>query len=98
LRSDSSPIVGAWSSYLAATLAGGEAQGKILGEMSRSTEWSTRLLSLFVPGTGQKEISARLAGDDPDQTVKAAAGATLQLIEQAATQPASQPAGATTQP
>jgi tetratricopeptide (TPR) repeat protein len=96
MRTNASPAVAGWASYLAATLASGEAQGAIVGEMSRSTDWTTRLLSLLVPGPSQREVAARLAAGDPDATVKSTATATVEFLEQAATQPTSQPAA--TQP
>jgi tetratricopeptide (TPR) repeat protein len=96
LRSDSSPLVGGWASYLSATLAAGDVQANAASEMSRSPDWATRLLSLFVPGSSQREVATRLAKEDPDATVKSAATATIELLEQAATQPSSQPAS--TQP
>jgi hypothetical protein len=96
MRTNASPAVAGWASYLAAILASGEAQGAIVGEMSRSTDWTTRLLSLLVPGPSQREVAARLAAGDPDATVKSTAAATVEFLEQAATQPASQPAA--TQP
>ena len=93
LRSDSSPIVAAWASYISALLAEGSQKNGIAQEMSRSPDWTTRLLSLLIVGEEQKAIASRLANEDPDATVKADASATAEMLQQAATQPAAtQPA------
>jgi hypothetical protein len=93
LRADASPAIGAWASYLSAILSSGTQQNGIAEEMSKSSDWTTRLLSLLVDGENQKAIAARLSGEDPDATVKAAASATIEMLQQAATQPAAtQPA------
>ena len=97
MRTNASPAVAGWASYLAATLASGEAQSAIVSEMSRATDWTTRLLSLLVPEDLLNEKWRRgWPAGDPDATVKSTAAATVEFLEQAATQPASQPAA--TQP
>jgi len=91
LRSDSSTPVGAWASYLAATYSGGEAREHVITEMSASSDWTTRLLSLVaagsLPADSQTKLAVKLA-NDPDPTVKAAAAADADLLRRAATQPA----------
>jgi hypothetical protein len=58
--------------------------------MSKSGEWTARLLSLVVGSSNQKELAAALT-NDPDATVKSVAGATLEMLGMATSQPASQP-------
>lgn len=99
LRKDASPQVSAWANYLAAMTAKPDQQAAIVSEMAGSADWTTRLLSLFsaasLPEASRKEIASRLAQNDPDATVKAAAAATSVLLEHPATQPTTQP---TTEP
>ena len=95
LRSDPSPSVAAWASYLAANLASGPQQESIVTEISASPDWTARLLSLVagkLPPQKQRELSNQLATTDPDPLVKAAAQASEDLLDQAATQPTTQPA------
>jgi tetratricopeptide (TPR) repeat protein len=93
LRQDKSPLVSGWADYVAAGLAQEADAQKIASDMAASPQWTTRLLSLFagesnVPAAARRQIAAKLA-NDPDPAVKAAAAATVELIDQT---PASQPA------
>jgi hypothetical protein len=90
LQSDSSPVVAAWASYCLATTGPAAQSGAIAQEMSKSGEWTARLLSLVVGSSNQKELAAALT-NDPDATVKSVAGATLEMLGMATSQPASQP-------
>jgi hypothetical protein len=96
LRRDPSPAVSAWAGYLSAGLASGAAQERIVTEMAASPDWTTRLLSVFsavsLPAARQKELATNMAAKDPDPTVKAAAAAVIEALDQAATQPSSRPA------
>lgn len=92
LRQDKNPLVAGWASYVSAGLAQGEEAQRIASDMAASPQWTTRLLALFagdaVPPAVRRPIAAKLA-NDPDPTVKAAAAATIELIDQASpTQPA----------
>jgi hypothetical protein len=93
LRADSSPAVAAWASYLCATTGPEEQRMGVAGEMAKSGDWTTRLLSLFVGGKADQESAAVLANDG-DATVKAAAAATVEMMRSPTTQAASQPTSA----
>jgi tetratricopeptide (TPR) repeat protein len=106
MRKDPSPMVAGWASYLAAAMAGGEERAKIVAEMAASPDWATRLLSLFagdsLPIARQKEIATGLLNDS-DATVKSAAAATIEVLDQTPDASSTQPAGlisppGTTQP
>mgnify|MGYP001247403478 CR=1 FL=1 len=97
LRQDSSPAVSAWASYLLATvLSGGDQKDRVVTEMAGSKDSTTRLLSLFAGNAlapaRRQQLAQGLAGNEQDPTVKAAANATVELLEQASTRPATQPA------
>jgi tetratricopeptide (TPR) repeat protein len=91
LREDKSPLVSGWASYVSAGMAQGIEAQKIASEMAASPQWTTRLLSLFasqsVPAPARRQIASKLS-TDPDPAVKAAAAASVELIDQT---PASQP-------
>jgi hypothetical protein len=93
LRSDPSPAVAGWASYLCATTEPKEQAGAVAAEMAKSADWPTRLLSLYVGAPNQKELAASLTGD-ADPTIRAAATATTELIQSPTTHPATQPASA----
>ena len=63
--------------------------------MAASSDWTTRLLSLFasesLPTKKQKELAGGLV-NDPDPTVKAAAVATVEYLNQAGSTAQTQPA------
>jgi hypothetical protein len=91
LRGDASPAVAGWASYLSATTGPSEQSNAVAMEMAKSGDWATRLLSLFVGGSNANDVAAALA-DDPDAAVKAAAAATVELMQSPTTRAASQPA------
>lgn len=104
LRRDPIPLVSGWATYASANLAStSEEAEKLAGEMASSGQWTTRLLGLLAggsrPAAQRKQIAARLASD-PDPTVKAAASAMMEWIDQMPEQsnPTSQPATAPAKP
>ena len=96
LRTDPSPPVAAWASYLLATLYGGDQQDRVITEMTESKDPTTRLLALFaaqaLPPARQKQLASDLLQGDQDPVVKEAAAAALELASDAATRPTTQPA------
>jgi hypothetical protein len=101
LRSDPMPLVSGWANYVSAGMAAkADEANSIADGMASSPQWSTRLLSLLAggarPAAMRKQIATRLA-NDPDPTVKSAAAAMIEWIDQVPEQsnPTSQP---TTEP
>jgi hypothetical protein len=90
LRSDKSPLVSGWASYQMAKIGPDDQTTAIATEMSKSDDWTSRLLSLFVDSKNQKELAAALS-NDADPSVKAAALAITEPLETPATQPQTQP-------
>lgn len=102
LRHDPMPLVAGWANFVASALADSpqEAQ-KIASDMSQSPQWTTRLLSVLAGGARpaelRRQVAARLS-NDPDPTVKAAASAMAEWINEMpaqitdTTQPTTMPA------
>lgn len=102
LRHDPAPLVSAWANYVAAGIATSDQEAqKIASDMSQSPQVTTRLLSVLAggarPAALRREVAARLS-NDPDPTVKAAATAMAEWINETpaqiteTTQPATRPA------
>ena len=95
LRHDPSAPVAAWAGYVSARLSAPEAQPAIVSEMSKSADWSTRLLAMLAAGSlppaQQRQLASDLANDaDPD--VKAVAASITELTQEPISEPTTAPA------
>jgi tetratricopeptide (TPR) repeat protein len=95
LRHDPSAPVAAWAGYVSARLSAPAAQPAIVTEMSKSADWSTRLLSMLaagsMPAAQQRQLASDLASDaDPD--VKAVAASITDLTQEPISEPTTTPA------
>ena len=88
LKADSSPAVSAWAMYLTA-----EQQPAVAGEMAKSADPTTRLLSIFVGTLASQQATAKTLAGDTDPLVKQAATSTLELSDQPTTAPAESTGG-----
>lgn len=86
MRNDPLPLVSGWASFVSAGVAKSANDAhQIADVMASSPQWSTRLLSLLAggarPAAMRKQIATRLANDS-DPTVKSAANAMIEWIDQ----------------
>lgn len=86
LRGDGDALVSGWTNYVSAGVAATpDEAGKIADQMAASPQWSTRLLSLVAGGARpvamRRQVAQKLI-NDPDSTVKSAAAAMIEWIDE----------------